>query len=54
MGVTNQHDVDFYTWTREQAARLRASPCDVSQLDLDNLAEEIEDMGRSEIYRPTA
>lgn len=29
--------------------RLRASPCDVSRLDLDNLAEEIDDMGRREI-----
>jgi Domain of unknown function DUF29 len=49
MDARDQHDVDFYGWTREQAARLRAEPCEASSLDLANLAEEIEDMGRSEI-----
>ena len=37
---------DFYTWTQEQGARLRAG--DVSALDLENLAEEIESLGKSE------
>jgi hypothetical protein len=37
---------DFYTWTQEQGARLRAG--DFSALDLANLAEEIESLGRSE------
>lgn len=36
---------DFYTWTQEQGARLRAS--DVTTLDLENLAEEIESLGKS-------
>ena len=49
MSTSQQHDVDFYQWTQEQAALLRAMPCDSSPLDLDNLAEEIEDMGRDEI-----
>ncbi|EIZ83997.1 hypothetical protein WYO_3326 [Methylobacterium sp. GXF4] len=40
------YDDDFYTWTREQGARLRAR--DFGGLDLDNLAEEIESLGRSE------
>ncbi|CAK0753357.1 conserved hypothetical protein [Gammaproteobacteria bacterium] len=40
------HDTDFYTWTQEQVALLRAGR--VFELDVDNLIEEIEDMGRSE------
>ena len=37
---------DFYTWTQEQGVRLRAG--DVSGLDLENIAEEIESLGRSQ------
>ena len=37
---------DFYTWTQEQGARLRAG--DVSGLDRENLADEIESLGRSQ------
>jgi hypothetical protein len=37
---------DFYTWTQEQGARLRAG--DLDGLDLDNLAEEIESLGKSQ------
>lgn len=40
------YDQDFYTWTQHQAAALRAGR--LSDLDLANLAEEIEDMGRSQ------
>jgi hypothetical protein len=40
------HDTDFYTWTQEQAALLRQGR--LNELDLVNLIEEIEDMGRSE------
>ncbi len=40
------YEQDFYTWTQEQAALLRAGR--VSELDLANLAEEVESMGRSE------
>jgi predicted DNA-binding ribbon-helix-helix protein len=36
---------DFYTWTQEQAALLKAG--DYNSLDIDNLIEEIEDMGNS-------
>lgn len=43
------HARDFVAWTREQADLLRAIPRETSPLDLDNLIEEIEDMGRSEI-----
>ena len=37
---------DFYSWTKEQAALLKAGR--FSEIDLDNLIEEIETMGRSE------
>ena len=40
------YERDFYSWTSEQAALLRAG--DVRSLDLGNIAEEIETLGRSE------
>ncbi len=40
------YEDDFYSWTQEQGARLRSG--DFSGLDLANLAEEIESLGRSE------
>ena len=40
------YDEDFLAWTEQQAAHVRAGRLD--QLDLDNLAEELETMGRSE------
>ena len=42
----SDYDTDFYQWTQTQAAALRAK--DVAALDLDNLAEEIESLGRSD------
>jgi len=41
----SDYDTDFYTWTQQQAAAIRAK--DVAALDIDHLAEEIEDLGRS-------
>jgi len=41
-----RYETDFYTWTQEQGARLRAG--DLDGLDLDNLAEEIESLGKSQ------
>jgi hypothetical protein len=38
------YDTDFYQWTQTQAAALRAK--DVTALDLENLAEEIESLGK--------
>lgn len=49
MSMADQRDADFYSWAEEQAKRLCASPCDVGRLDLDHLAEEIDDIGRREI-----
>ena len=47
MGVNAKlYDRDFYAWTSEQAALLRAGR--VCEADLVNIAEEIESMGRSE------
>ena len=40
------YDGDFHAWTQDQGRKLRAG-C-FSELDLANLAEEIESMGRSE------
>lgn len=40
------YETDFYTWTQQQAALLRAGR--LAELDVSNLAEELEDMGRSE------
>ena len=40
------YDTDFYAWTNEQAALLRAGRW--SEADVENIAEEIESMGRSE------
>jgi hypothetical protein len=40
------YDQDFLAWTEQQAGLLRAGRLD--QLDLDNLAEELDTMGRSE------
>lgn len=49
MTPSEQHEIDFYGWTQEQAALLRALPRGSNSLDIENLAEEIEDMGRAEI-----
>lgn len=40
------HDNDFYAWTQEQAHLLKTGQ--LHQIDWQNIAEEIEDMGRSE------
>ncbi|MGQ9365382.1 DUF29 domain-containing protein [Azospirillum sp. ST 5-10] len=45
MGNTS-HEGDFYAWTNEQAALLRAGK--LADADIANIAEEIESMGRSE------
>ena len=41
-----QYEEDFYAWTREQAANLRAGA--LTELDLEHLAEEVESMGISQ------
>jgi hypothetical protein len=46
--TTTTYETDFYGWTQQQAALLKASR--FSDIDLSNIIEEIETMGRSE-YR---
>jgi hypothetical protein len=41
-----RYETDFYAWLQTQAARLRAKEWD--DLDIDNLAEELDALGRSE------
>lgn len=46
--MATKYDTDFYGWTQEQAAKLRALLAEQSNLDLDmeNIAEEIESLGK--------
>ena len=44
--TTPTYDTDFYAWAQAQAAALRAK--DWPALDVDNLAEELEGMARSD------
>ena len=47
--MASQYETDFYGWTQEQSGKLRKLLIERSNLDIDmeNIAEEIEDMGRS-------
>ena len=44
--MTSLYEADFYAWANEQASLLRAGK--LSSADIENIAEEIESMGRSE------
>jgi hypothetical protein len=46
----SQYDDDFYAWTQEQAELLRRLPAVSNPLDSQLIAEEIEDLGRSELH----
>lgn len=48
--TTGLYGRDWYAWTQDQAARLRAWPEHLrpNGLDVENLAEEVEDMGASQ------
>ncbi|HXO03359.1 MAG TPA: DUF29 domain-containing protein [Stellaceae bacterium] len=46
---TTLYEDDFYAWTQQQAAVLRSLPATNNQLDAELVAEEIEDLGRSEV-----
>ena len=52
MGATDGslYDDDFYAWTQEQAALLRRGPPAANRLDIELIAEEIEDLGKSELH----
>ncbi len=44
--TTTLYDADFYAWTQQQAGNLRSGK--LTLLDIENLAEEIESLGRQE------
>ncbi|WP_028323165.1 DUF29 domain-containing protein [Desulfatirhabdium butyrativorans] len=44
--MSSLYDQDFYQWTIEQANLLKAGA--LSQLDIENLIEEVESMGKSQ------
>jgi hypothetical protein len=46
--VSELYDQDFFLWTREQAAALRRAKDSNLPLDWENLAEEIESLGKSD------
>ena len=43
------YDEDFYAWTQEQATALRTHFRGDNRLDVEHLAEEIEDLGKSDL-----
>ena len=47
--VRTEHERDFYSWTQEQARLVRAGRW--SEVDRDNIAEEIESLGRGEFNK---
>jgi hypothetical protein len=44
------YDEDFYAWTQQQAKALRAHFRGDNRLDVEHLAEEVEDLGKSELH----
>ncbi|MDY6781632.1 MAG: DUF29 domain-containing protein [Cyanobacteriota bacterium] len=44
--MTSNYEADYYAWTQQQSTLLRARQ--PNELDWENLAEEIESMGRQE------
>lgn len=49
---TATYESDFYTWTIDQAAALREGR--LSELDIEHLAEEIEDLGKEVFWKLTS
>src|ERR1700731_159690 len=43
-----RYDDDFYAWTQHQAEVLRTRPISDNRFDREHVAEEIEDLGKSE------
>ncbi len=43
-----RYDDDFYAWTQYQAEVLRSMPAPDNRFDRENVAEEVEDLGKSE------
>jgi DNA-binding PucR family transcriptional regulator len=47
--IDSLYDEDFYAWTQQQAELLRHLPAVGNEIDLEHIAEEIEDLGRSDL-----
>jgi len=43
------YEADFYAWTQQQAELLRRLPALGNDIDLEHIAEEIEDLGRADL-----
>src|SRR5262249_35241746 len=43
------YEEDFYAWTQQQAGLLRRLPVISNELDVEHIAEEIEDLGRGDL-----
>ena len=52
MASERLYDTDFYAWTQDQAAKLREIRD--NRLDAENLAEEVADLGKSELRAVTS
>jgi hypothetical protein len=44
------YDEDFYAWTQQQAKALRTHFKGDNRLDVEHLAEEVEDLGKAELH----
>ena len=49
MPADTLYEEDFYAWTQQQADLLRNLPLSGNRIDAENVAEEIEDLGRSDL-----
>jgi hypothetical protein len=47
--LTELYDADFYAWTQQQAKVLRTHFKGDNRLDVEHLAEEVEDLGESQL-----
>ena len=51
-GDVQTYDGDYYGWTQQQAAFLRSGRMD--RVDIENVAEEIESLGKSQLHALTS
>src|SRR5437016_11710401 len=49
VSLESLYEEDFYAWTQQQAELLRSLPAVGNEIDLEHVAEEIEDLGRSDL-----
>src|ERR1700737_4166390 len=50
LSTASLYEEDFYAWTQQQAELLRHLPAIGNEFDPQRIAEEIEDLGRSELH----